>query len=98
MPGDNPMDRYFYRLIVFTGHRLNSGTKSTVKQNNKNKNVNFYFLQVSFNLNGDDDETGIRTFSHSDRKFFQRSGIDVFILACPKYVSDDGLDCFSVLI
>lgn len=68
LPVHNDNDRYLYEIIVFTGHRRDAGTNSN----------------VHFVLGGDDDETGIRTFCDSKRKLFQRSSIDVFLLAVPK--------------
>ena len=61
-------EKYFYQIIVFTGHREDSGTKSNV-----------YFI-----LSGDKNKTDIRTFSNSYRKIFQRGGIDAFFMAVPK--------------
>ncbi|CAF3980133.1 unnamed protein product [Rotaria sp. Silwood2] len=61
-------DQYFYEILVFTGRRVNAGTKSKVR----------------FILSGANDETNVRTFSDSHRKIFQRGGIDAFIMAVPK--------------
>lgn len=61
-------DRYYYQILVFTGHRQGSGTKS----------------QVQFVLSGDYDQTHIRTFSNPNRSIFQRRGIDAFIMSVPK--------------
>jgi hypothetical protein len=55
-------------LIVFTGHRKDSGTKSKV-----------YFV-----LSGEKDTTRVRTFVCSNRPILRRAGIDAFILAVPK--------------
>jgi len=64
----NPFDQYYYEIIVFTGQRKDSGTKSN----------------VHFVLSGNKDQTHVRTFSDSYRKIFQRGGIDAFIMAVPK--------------
>ncbi len=61
-------DQYCYEIIVFTGHRKDSGTKS----------------KVQFIVSGDFDETKVRTFSDSNRKIFQRGGIDAFVMTVPK--------------
>ncbi|CAF1681875.1 unnamed protein product, partial [Adineta ricciae] len=61
-------DQYFYQIIVFTGQRVNAGTKS----------------KVQFVLSGDFAETQVRTFDDSHRKIFQRGGIDSFVMAVPK--------------
>lgn len=41
-------------------------------------------VQVHFILNGDDDETNIRTFADPHRRIFETGGIDGFIMAVPK--------------
>jgi polycystin 1L2 len=61
-------DQYCYEIIVLTGHRKDSGTKS----------------KVQFVICGVEDETKVRTFSHSNREIFQRGGIDAFIMTVPK--------------
>ncbi len=61
-------DKYSYEIIVLTGHRKDSGTKS----------------KVQFVICGDIDETKVRTFSSSNRNIFQRSGIDAFVMTVPK--------------
>jgi len=61
-------DQYFYQILVVTGHRRNSGTKS----------------KVHFILSGENDQTHVRTLSDSHRSILQRSGIDAFIMAVPK--------------
>ncbi|CAF1642081.1 unnamed protein product, partial [Adineta ricciae] len=61
-------DRYYYQIIVLTGHRQNAATKSKV-----------YFV-----LSGDDDQTHVRTFVDPYREIFQRGGIDAFIMSVPK--------------
>ncbi|CAF3781572.1 unnamed protein product [Rotaria sp. Silwood1] len=65
---NHQFDQYFYRIIVFTGHRKNARTKSTV-----------YFI-----LSGNDNETQIRTLADPHRTILQRGGIDAFIMAVPK--------------
>jgi len=62
-------DKYCYEIIVLTGHRKDAGTKS----------------KVQFVICGDMDETKVRTFSSSsNRKIFQRSGMDAFVMTVPK--------------
>jgi hypothetical protein len=61
-------DDYFYEIIVLTGYRKDSGTKS----------------KVQFIIAGDEDETKVRTFSHLNRTIFQRDEIDAFAMTVPK--------------
>ncbi len=57
-------DEYCYEIIVLTGYRKDSGTKS----------------KVQFIIAGDEDETKVQTFSRSNRPIFQRDGIYAFIM------------------
>ena len=68
LPDNHRSDQHFYQIIVFTGHRTDSGTKS----------------KVHFVLSGDEDTTRVRTFTCSNRPILQRAGIDAFIMAVPK--------------
>jgi len=61
-------DRYWYQILVFTGHRKDAGTKS----------------KVHFILAGDHGETRVRTLSDSRRDILQRGDIDAFLMAVPK--------------
>jgi polycystin 1L2 len=61
-------DSYFYQILVYTGHRPQSATRS----------------KVSFVLTGSDDETGARSFSDDRRPILQRGSIDAFVMAVPK--------------
>jgi len=61
-------DKYFYEILIFTGQRMNAGTKS----------------RVHFILSGDLDETQIRKLENPHRTILQRGGIDAFILSVPK--------------
>jgi hypothetical protein len=65
---NNKSDKYFYQILLFTGQRMNAGTKS----------------QVHFILSGDQDETQIRKLENPHRRIFERGGIDAFILSVPK--------------
>ncbi|CAF1600363.1 unnamed protein product, partial [Didymodactylos carnosus] len=65
---NHPNDKYYYQIIVFTGHRRNARTKSKV------------YLIVS----GDNDHTDIRPLDDSKRKIFQRGSIDAFVMSVPK--------------
>ena len=51
---NHKFDQYYYEIIVFTGQRKDSGTKSN----------------VHFVLSGNKDQTHVRTFSDSYRKIF----------------------------
>ncbi|CAF4348069.1 unnamed protein product, partial [Adineta steineri] len=68
LPDNLKQDQYFYQIIVFTGHRKRSGTKS----------------KVHFILEGDQDETQVRIFADPNRKIFQRGGIDSFVMSVEK--------------
>ncbi|UJR16137.1 hypothetical protein I4U23_003048 [Adineta vaga] len=61
-------DQYCYQILVFTGHRKDSGTKS----------------KVHFIIAGNEDETTVRTFTDPHRQIFQRGGIDAFVMTVPK--------------
>ena len=61
-------DHYFYQILIFTGQRMNSGTKSKV-----------YLI-----LSGDQNETSVRRLEDQNRQLFQRGGVDAFVLAVPK--------------
>ena len=65
-------DQYCYQILVFTGHRIDAGTKS----------------KVHFIICGDKDETQVRIFSDSKRKIFERGGIDAFIMTVPKSLGE----------
>ncbi|CAF1261744.1 unnamed protein product [Adineta steineri] len=68
MPDNYPLDEYFYQIIVFTGHRKSSGTKS----------------KVHFILSGDNDITKVRTLDDPHRSILQRSGTDTFLMTTSK--------------
>ncbi|CAF1549867.1 unnamed protein product, partial [Adineta steineri] len=68
LPDNLKQDQYFYQIIVFTGHRKRSGTKS----------------KVHFILAGDQDETQVRIFADPNRKIFQRGGVDSFVMSVEK--------------
>ena len=61
-------DKYYYQILVFTGHRKDAGTKS----------------KVHFVVWGNNDQTGVRTLDDPHRKIFQRGGIDGFVMSVPK--------------
>ncbi|XP_070581325.1 polycystin-1-like protein 2 [Ptychodera flava] len=62
---NNPSDKYFYEIAVYTGMRRGAGTRS----------------KVSFMLSGDDEDTGIRNLDDNKRKLFQTGSIDHFVMA-----------------
>ena len=68
LPDNHRSDHYYYQILVFTGQRKDSGTKS----------------KVHFVLAGGDDQTHIRTFANPHRSIFQRGGIDAFLMAVPR--------------
>ena len=61
-------DRYCYQILVFTGHRRDAGTKS----------------KVHLIVAGDENESEVRTLCGSDRKMFERGGIDGFVMSVSK--------------
>ena len=62
---NQPLDSYFYEVIVFSGSRANAETDS----------------QVSIVLSGDCDDTKPRVLEDPKRKCFRRGGVDSFILS-----------------
>ncbi|XP_033117714.1 uncharacterized protein LOC117117519, partial [Anneissia japonica] len=68
MSDNDPRHRYNYELTFFTGVRKNSSTTAN----------------VSFILQGENGETGIRVVKDKKRKLFERGGIDSFLMAVPK--------------
>lgn len=68
LPDNDPSHSYCYELIVFSGTRYESGTKSKVR----------------IILSGDEGETGVRQLNDTKRRLFNRGGIDSFIMAVPK--------------
>ncbi|XP_077980091.1 polycystin-1-like protein 2 [Glandiceps talaboti] len=64
---NNPYDKYFYEIAVYTGMRRGAGTKS----------------KVSFMLSGDEEDTGIRRLDDNKRNLFKRGCIDHFVMAVP---------------
>ena len=68
LPDNNVSDRYYYQIIVFTGHRKGAGTKS----------------KVHFILSGEKKDTPVRTLTSPNRAVLQRGGVDAFIIAVPK--------------
>ena len=68
LPDNHRTDQYFYQILVFTGHRKDSGTKS----------------KVHLVISGDDHETQVRTLADPRRPVLQRGGIDAFIMTVPK--------------
>jgi len=65
---NDPSDGYNYQILVFTGHRKESHTKS----------------KVQFILAGDQDQTKVRLFSDPKRNIFEQGGIDAFVMSVPK--------------
>ena len=64
-PDNDPADTYIYELIVFTGPKNQASCKS----------------RVQIIINGDNDESDIRTFP---RITFHRGAIDSFLLTTPR--------------
>ena len=89
MIDNNPTDKYYYQILVFTGQRNDAGTKSKVmfeKEWIDAEHFSFVCEQVSFVLSGDDDETHLRVFHDPHRSILQRGGIDAFVMSAPKWV------------
>ncbi|XP_033100581.1 polycystic kidney disease protein 1-like 2 [Anneissia japonica] len=68
MCDNDPRHRYKYEITIFTGVRRESGTTA----------------HVSFILNGEKSETGIRVVKDKKRPILQRSNIDSFLMTVPK--------------
>lgn len=68
LPDNDPMAKYLYEIIVFTGDKDGAGTDS----------------KVHFILSGDDDETEVRSFEDPNRKIFRKGATDTFVLAVPR--------------
>lgn len=66
---NKPGHNYYYEVIVFTGTRGESGTRS----------------KVHMVLYGDRHETGVRILDDKNRTAFRRSGVDSFVMAVKKY-------------
>ena len=84
---NNPIDDYFYEIIVFTGNRVNAGTDSKVNILEKRNKI-FQFkpsTKVRFKLFGDDSISEIRIMEDNKRKPFRRGGVDSFIMANKQY-------------
>lgn len=62
---NQPLDSYFYEVIVFTGSRANAETDS----------------RVNIILSGDCDDTKPRILEDPKRKCFRRGGVDSFIVS-----------------
>ncbi|KAI3389555.1 hypothetical protein SNEBB_005250 [Seison nebaliae] len=65
LPDNNQNDDYFYEVIVYTGNRKNSGTRSN----------------VAIILSSDERDTGIRVLEDEERPLFQRGSCDAFVLS-----------------
>lgn len=70
LPDNMSEDKYLYEMLVFTGNKKEAQTDSTVQ----------------FVLSGDYGDTDIRTFGDDQRKIFRKDSVDVFVMACEKYV------------
>ena len=65
LPDNDPADTYVYELIVFTGNKAQATCRS----------------KIQFIVNGDKDESDIRTFPEMS---FERGGIDSFLMTTQK--------------
>ena len=85
--GDNQReDQYLYQVIVFTGQRKDSGTKSRVRIGIEQfeREEKGFCVQVHLILYGEDEQTTVRMLVDPRRAILQRGGIDAFLLAVPK--------------
>jgi hypothetical protein len=79
-------------MIVFTGDSKESGTHSNVMEelnfNHSFKEILNKFLlknkKVSFKINGELNETGIRLLNDGNKSVLQKSSVDSFIMAVKK--------------
>ena len=72
LPDNKTANKYLYEIMLFTGHKADATTDST----------------VSFVLTGDDYDSGTRTFGKPKRRFFRKGGQDAFVMAVPCYLGD----------
>ncbi|CAL4060237.1 unnamed protein product, partial [Meganyctiphanes norvegica] len=67
LPDNNPRDKYLYEIMVMTGGKNESETKSVVQ----------------FILSGSKGETTVRTFADYERQILKKNGVDIFVMAVP---------------
>lgn len=69
---NDPSDRQFYEITVYTGFTSSAATTAN----------------VFFQLSGDEDQTEVRRLKDENRKIFQKRGQDVFLASFPDTVGD----------
>ncbi|CAM1317953.1 Uncharacterised protein g6856 [Pycnogonum litorale] len=72
LPDNNIEHSCLYEILVFTGTKWNSGTDSKIK----------------FVLSGDFGDSGVRALDDPERRVFQRSSVDSFVMTTPKPLGD----------
>ena len=72
MVENDPFDRQFYEITVYTGFPANAGTTSNV------------YIELS----GDESQTEARQLRDNSRKLFQSRAENVFLASYPKHIGD----------
>ena len=65
MPSNQPSDKYFYEVTIYTGSAYDAGTTA----------------HVSITINGSDGDLGPKLLHDPTRQCFQRSAIDTFLIS-----------------
>ena len=69
---NDPFDRQFYEITVFTGFGSSAGTTAN----------------VYFQLSGDENQTEVRQLKDENRKVFQKRGEDIFLASFQEGIGD----------
>ena len=69
---NDPFDRQFYEITVFTGFGSSAGTTAN----------------VYFQLSGDENQTEVRQLKDENRKVFQKRGEDIFLASFQESIGD----------
>ena len=82
-------DEYLYQLLVLTGQRQDAGTRSRVHPLSSMLIIHpsIFFVQIYFNLSGDENDTTIRrlmTAEQPSQQYFRNGNIDAFLLSTPR--------------
>ena len=70
MPSNQPSDKYFYEVTIYTGSAYDAGTTA----------------HVSITINGSDGDLGPKLLHDPTRQCFQRSAIDTFVISSPDLI------------
>ena len=72
MKENDPFDRQYFEITVFTGFAGSAATTA----------------DVFFQLSGDEGDSEIRQLQDGNRKIFQKRGEDVFLASFPDQIGD----------